>query len=103
MDYADDRRRAAAMRSYVTPAVITLALYFVLWVPGLVANIVYLVASREDRRQSGVTPQGQGCLWALLLVFGLVPLLGVCLLVSLSASRGVVDDAFATAVATAPR
>jgi hypothetical protein len=39
-DYA---RQAAATRSYTTPAVITLVLYFVLWLPGLIANIVYLV------------------------------------------------------------
>lgn len=69
-------RQSAAMRSYTTPAVITLVLYFVLWIPGLIANIVYLMAANDDRRTSGMEPQGRGCLVALLAVFILVPILG---------------------------
>jgi hypothetical protein len=73
------RRQAAAMRSYVTPAVITLALYFVFWLPGLISNVVYLVAANSDSRISGTVPQGRGCLLALLIVFLCVPF-GACLL-----------------------
>lgn len=73
------RRYAAAQRSYVTPAVITLALYFVFWIPGLISNIVYLTAANSDRRISGTVPQGRGCLVALLIVFICVPF-GACLL-----------------------
>lgn len=65
-DYA---RQAAATRSYMTPAVITLVLYFVLWLPGLIANIAYLSAANADRSVSGIEPQGRGCLVALLVVF----------------------------------
>jgi hypothetical protein len=71
----DLARQSAAMRSYVTPAVITLVLYCVLWIPGLIANIVYLSAANEDRRTSGLEPQGRGCLIALLGVFIGLPLL----------------------------
>ena len=62
-------RQAAATRSYTTPAVITLVLYFVLWLPGLIANIVYLSAANSDKNVSGIAPQGRGCLVALLIVF----------------------------------
>jgi hypothetical protein len=73
--HAEYARQSAAMRSYTTPAIVTLALYCLFWIPGLIANIVYLVAANDDRRKSGVAPQGRGCLIALLLIVGGLPLL----------------------------
>lgn len=64
---------AAATRSYTTPAVIVMILYLVLWIPGLIANLVYLHNANEDRDQTGIEPQGRGCLLALIFVFGLLP------------------------------
>lgn len=61
-----DMRRAALGRSYVTPAVITMVLYCLLWVPGLVANIGYLRAANQDMILARRAPQGRGCLRALL-------------------------------------
>jgi hypothetical protein len=81
----DLARQSAALRSYVTPAVITLVLYFVLWIPGLIANIVYLNAANEDRHMSGIEPQGRGCLIVLLGVFIGLPLLAVAGCVGLTA------------------
>jgi hypothetical protein len=81
--YADDLRRAAAMRSYVTPAVITLVLYFVFWLPGLIANLVYYFAARSDEQASGVQPQGSGCLTALFVFFVGLPIAGVAALIFL--------------------
>lgn len=72
---AEYARQSAAMRSYTTPAIVTLALYCLFWFPGLIANIVYLVAANDDRRKGGVAPPGRGCLIALLLVVGGLPLL----------------------------
>lgn len=66
---------AAATRSYTTPAVITMILYLVFWLPGLIANLVYLSSANEDRHLSGVEPQGRGCLVALVVVFGILPFL----------------------------
>lgn len=74
----DYMRQAAALRSYTTPAMITLALYFLFWIPGVIANIVYLVAANDDRRKSGLDPQGRGCLLMLGIVFILLPVFGFC-------------------------
>ncbi len=86
----DYMRQAAALRSYTTPAILTLVLYFLLWIPGLIANIVYLNAANNDRRVSGIDPQGRGCLQALLIVFIAVPFLACFLLVGLPFLRGLI-------------
>jgi hypothetical protein len=67
--------RAAVGRSYVTPAVICLVLYFVLWLPGLIANFVYLVSARQTQHITGHAPEGKGCLTALIWVFFWMPLI----------------------------
>ncbi len=69
-----ERWRAAATRSYVNPAIVTLILYFCCYVPGLIANLVYLVAAWDTRQQVRRAPEGLGCLVALLLVFGIGPI-----------------------------
>jgi hypothetical protein len=63
-------------KSYTTPAVITLVLYCVLWIPGLIANIVYLVEANKTREITGTNPDGYGCLWALLITICIVPAIG---------------------------
>lgn len=75
-DYETERRRAAAARDYTTPAVLTLVLYFVMWLPGLIANIIYYLQATEDERLTGHPPQGKGCLVALLVFWVGVPLIG---------------------------
>lgn len=60
-------------KSFTTPAVITMILYLVLWLPGLIANLVYLNEANAARDQSGVEPEGRGCLVALVFVFGVLP------------------------------
>lgn len=76
--YEEEQRRAAMTRSYVTPAVITMVLYLVLWLPGLIANIVYWQSASRDQRLSGHAPEGKGCLLALFIVFGALPLVLAC-------------------------
>lgn len=76
-----ERQRAAATRSYTTPAVITLVLYFVLWIPGLIANLVYWNSARQAEMLTGQAPEGKGCLTALLWVFIIIPLIGIALFV----------------------
>jgi hypothetical protein len=90
LDIDLERRRAAITRNYTTPAVIVLILYFVLYVPGLVANIVYLIQASNDHKLTGRPPEGRGCLIALIIVFGAMPIIGVCiaaLIVGGSAAR----------------
>ena len=74
-DYETERRRAAASRDYTTPAVLTLVLYFVMWLPGLIANIIYFMQASEDEKLAGHPPRGKGCLLALLIVWIAGPLL----------------------------
>jgi len=65
----------AASRSYYSPALITLALYWILfWIGGLLANIVYLNSAYNTKRISGKSPEGLGCLWALILFHVALPL-----------------------------
>ena len=75
------RRFAAEQRSFTTPAVITLVLYVVLWLPGLIANIVYLRDAKQVERVTGRAPEGMGCLWALLAV-AIAPVLLLCLILA---------------------
>jgi hypothetical protein len=65
-------------RSYVTPAILTMVLYLVLWIPGLIANIIYWQAASRDERTTGHAPEGKGCLLALFVVFTFLPLILVC-------------------------
>lgn len=74
-----ERRRAAAQRSYTTPAVITLLLYWLFWLPGFVANIVYWQQASRDEELIGREPEGKGCLMALFIVFTVLPLVGLLL------------------------
>ncbi len=71
-----ERVRATLGRSYTTPAVISMLLYLVFWFPGLIANGFYLLEAIRVERLTGQSPDGIGCLWAVLIAFNL-PLLGV--------------------------
>src|SRR5260370_13187843 len=69
-----ERTRAAAAKSYTNKAMFTLLLYIFLWVPGLIANLLYLREAYQTRELTGTSPDGWGCLWTLLIV-GLSPTL----------------------------
>jgi len=78
-----ERKRAIAAKSYTNKAVITLLLYMVFFVPGFIANIIYLVEANETRELTGVNPEGWGCLLTMfvivvapVLIFGLLFVLG---------------------------
>jgi hypothetical protein len=70
---AQNRAAVASMRDYTTPAVITLVLYWVFWLPGLITNLVYWARARADRNITGIAPGGMGCLVALFWVLGVLP------------------------------
>ncbi len=61
-------------KSYHGTAVLVLVLYWVLYLPGLIANIVFIHDANNYRRRTGQTAEGIGCLWALLWFFLLGPL-----------------------------
>lgn len=79
-DFEVERRRAAVARDYTTPAVIALVLYFVFWIPGFIANLVYWSHASRDQALTGHPPQGKGCLLALLIGgLGVGLLAGTCI------------------------
>lgn len=55
-------------RDYTGKAVLTLFLYCLGYVPGLIANLVWLVLAIGDRDRYGEAP-GLGCLVVLLILF----------------------------------
>ncbi len=56
--------------SYTTPAVLILILYWLGWLPGFVANIIFLVLANGTKRRIGRRPDGYGCLIALMFFCG---------------------------------
>ena len=67
--------QAEFAKSYTTPAILALVLYFLLWIPGLIANIVYLLEATKTKQVTGKTPDGYGCLLALLCFVAVAPVL----------------------------
>ena len=63
-------------RSFTTPAIITLVLYIFLWIPGFIANIIYLLEANKVERLTGEAPEGKGCLVAMIVVLSFGWLLG---------------------------
>jgi Skp family chaperone for outer membrane proteins len=55
-------------------AVLTFILYLLFWLPGLIVNLVYLDKASRIKRSAGQEPAGAGCLIALLVIFGIVPI-----------------------------
>lgn len=70
----------AIHKSYVGTAFLVLVLYFVLYLPGLIANAIYLHEAGRLKDQTGVTPSGYGCLQFLLFFFVIGPLIGLVLM-----------------------
>ena len=60
-----------AGKSYVTWAWACLVLYFLLYVPGLVANFIMWRSSVNYTKQTGERARGAGCLVWLLLIIGI--------------------------------
>lgn len=81
---SDLERANARSKSYITAAVLTLILYFLLWIPGLIANIMYLTEARRMQGIAGQSLPGVGCLWILLLLNVVLPLVLVCLVAAMT-------------------
>lgn len=78
--YDDHRKIAMAGKSFTGPAVITLILYFILWIPGLIANILFYKEAREIKRETGRAPAGMGCL-SIMFWASVVPLIVVVIVI----------------------
>ena len=75
----------ATVPSYRRKAWIALGLYVLLWLPGMVANLVWWRETVVAERYTGVKPDGAGCLLWLLGVCGVG---GLLLLVVLGRAGG---------------
>lgn len=64
----------AMHKSYVGASFGVLFLYFVLYLPGLVLNLVWLSEANRIKKQTGIAPQGTGCLAFLFYIFFAIPL-----------------------------
>lgn len=76
----------ASQKSYVGAACLTWLLYFLLYIPGLVMNIVYLNEARRTKRMTGQSPSGMGCLVSLLVVYVVLPVVGILVFILLLAA-----------------
>jgi hypothetical protein len=79
-----DPERRETGENYVRYAWIALLLYFVLWVPGFIVNMVFLSRAMGEERATGTRPDGKGCLMALLIAGLVVPGIGACILMIMS-------------------
>jgi len=78
---SDDMERAIArQKNYVGAAVLTFLLYLVFFLPGLLANLLYLSAARKAAKAAGRAPTGIGCLW-IMLILGILPWVIVIMLI----------------------
>jgi len=79
---SEQERSAARLQSYTFKAVIALLLYFVAWLPGIIANFLFYSDGKRMQRIAGESLPGVGCLSAMLwfnaIVIALVVAMGLC-------------------------
>lgn len=64
----------AATPDFTMKAVITAVLYAVLWLPGVIANVLWWGEARKVKLRLGVSPSGYGCLLWMFILFVVLPL-----------------------------
>lgn len=84
-------------RDYTNTAILVLILYWLMWLPGLIVNIITLNEANQVERETGRRPEGKGCLVALLW-FNVIPAILTCLalalLVGVFASGPAIENVF---------
>ena len=76
-------------RSYLNSAILTLVLYFVFYIIGLVANFLYLNSAKKEEARTGMQPEGKQFLVILLWVFFVVPLIVAVAIVAIVVIAGI--------------
>jgi hypothetical protein len=72
---AEYERAIARTKSYTTQAVLTFVLYLVFWLPGVIANVLFLMDAKDMEKRAGHSLPGVGCL-TFMLIAQAVALLG---------------------------
>jgi hypothetical protein len=71
---ADLARFAAQTRSFMPQAILTFILYWIVWVPGFIANLSSNGEAKAAERTAGNTLPGVGCLQVQFMLFGVLPI-----------------------------
>ena len=61
------QRAEARQKSYVGPTLLVIVLSLLLWLPGLIANVLFLLDARRQGRIAQQTLPGTGCLRVMLV------------------------------------
>lgn len=85
--YQQQQYEADLRRNYTAAAWLSALLSVLFFIPGLIATIINLVEANNIKKRTGVTPQGYGCLLAVLLWCTIPPAL-ILLFVIVSAIGG---------------
>lgn len=81
-------RAIARSKSFTGKAVATLVLYVVLWLPGLIANVLFLNEAKQAQRIAGQSLPGVACLTWLFWLNLVGCLLVIVLIASCLAAIG---------------
>ena len=54
--------------SYTNKAIVALVLTWLLWIPGVIANVMFLNEAKADEKKYGQSLPGVGCLTALIWI-----------------------------------
>ena len=79
--YFEARRVAAQMKSYTGPAILIFILYWLFYLPGLIANYIYYREAKHMERVAGHGLPGVGCLalmlWLNIASFAAILIAGI--------------------------
>jgi len=89
MNNSLDKRSAARMQSFTTKAVAVLVLYWVLYLPGLIANVIFYREAKRMEHIADADIPGTGCLATMLWSNIVLIVLGVAIAILLRASMRV--------------
>ncbi len=84
-----------APRSFHAAALITLAGYFLFWIPGVVLNWYFLEEARGAELRAGQAPPGMPALRVLRWVFVFIPLLAMAAMIGLAVAASLLAAALA--------
>ena len=79
--YFEARRVAAQMKSYTGAAILVFILYWLFYLPGLIANYIYYQEAKRMERMAGHALPGSGCLafmfWINVASFAAILIAGI--------------------------